>query len=71
MNFNVSPDDLTRVAGTVLSREPDPVALAGRLLGMSGAEARAGAPPWAWAAGAFVAGVGLGALLVREYGGRK
>jgi hypothetical protein len=67
MHFNIAPDDLYRVAGTLLRQEPHPLALAGRLIGMSGEEARAGAPAWAWTVAAFVVGAGAGVAIYRAW----
>jgi len=42
--------------------DPNPVSLAGRMLGLSEAEIKAGIPTWAWVTLGFGVGVGLTAF---------
>ena len=60
MDFTASPTDVIKAVNTAREVEPNPFVLAGRFVGLSGAEARAGVPAWAWCVLAF----GAGALAV-------
>lgn len=53
----VSLADLEALSNAAARVDTSPIGLAGRLLGLSGAEQRAGVPPLGWVA--LAAGVGL------------
>lgn len=55
----ISITDLGTIADVAQQVESNPVALAGRLIGLSGDEQKAGIPMWAWCTGAFVLGVAV------------
>lgn len=63
MDFTASPADVIKIVQTARQLEANPLSLAGRFFGLSGDEARAGVPPWAWCALAF----GAGALAMHQF----
>jgi hypothetical protein len=60
MEFTASPEDIFRAVDVARKIDANPVALAGKLLGLSSAEQRAGVPVWAWVAVALGTGVYVG-----------
>ncbi len=52
----ISITDLGTLADVAQQIEANPLTLAGRLIGLSGDEQKAGIPLWAWGTAAFVAG---------------
>jgi hypothetical protein len=59
----MDPSTVLPLLGMVRDIDPNPRRLAGRFLGLSGEEADAGIPTWAWAAGALLVGVALGVVV--------
>lgn len=57
--MQLSLTDLGTVADVAQQVEANPIMLAGRLIGLSGDEQRAGIPVWAWVSLAFVAGAAV------------
>jgi hypothetical protein len=60
----ISLTDLGTVADVAQQVEANPFMLAGRLIGLSGDEQKAGVPMWAWVSLAFVGG----AVATLKYG---
>lgn len=54
----LSLTDLESISNAAMRVDTNPVGLAGRMLGLSAAEQRAGVPSWAW----LTVGVGVGIL---------
>lgn len=55
--MDLSPTDILGALSTARKIDPNPVGLAGRIIGLSEDEIKAGVPAWTWAALAFGAGV--------------
>lgn len=62
--MDVSFSDLTSAAELAQKLDPNPVSLAGRIVGLS-AEERKNVPAWAWYAAAGVLAVGICAVGVK------
>lgn len=60
MDFVTSPSDLVKIAEMAQKIDTNPLALAGRLVGLGQDEQRAGIPGWAWATLLLGAGVWIG-----------
>jgi hypothetical protein len=56
MDFVTSPSDVMQVVEAARRFEANPMALAGRIIGLGRDDQEAGVPPWAWCAVAFAAG---------------
>jgi len=59
VEFTASPSDVLRVVDAARNV---PVMLAGRMIGLSGNDLRAGVPAWAWTTLALGVGFALGAV---------
>lgn len=60
MEFTTTPSDLIRIVEVAREIDANPLALAGRMIGLGQDEQRAGIPAWAWCAAAIGVGVFVG-----------
>lgn len=68
MSFSLA--DVTALSEVAAKVDPNPISLAGRVLGLSPEEQEAGVPTWAWVTVGVMAGGVLGALAYSRWAGR-
>lgn len=63
--FTASPSDLIKIAEVAQRIDANPLALAGRMLGMGQEDRKVGVPSWAWMVVVFGLGVYVGARYIK------
>lgn len=66
MEFTATPTDILKVVEVARQIDANPLALAGRMIGLGQDEQRAGIPAWAWCAAVLGVGVFVGVRYADE-----
>lgn len=67
MAFMASPSDVVQLVNTAQRLEPNPLTLAGKLVGLGDAEQAAGIPLWAFLIAGLGAGVAIGFAIAPKF----
>lgn len=71
MAFMTTPTDVLAISAAARKLDPNPLSLAGKLVGFGSDEQKAGIPIWAWVTVGMGIGAAIGWRLARHFGPEK